>query len=465
LKKIIIVFLAVLLSCAAAYASPLTLKKSIEPSVGFIGDTVTVCLEIEASASVPKADIIWVIDISGSMSLGINNIENNINYMTSQFAAQGIDYRQGLLTYEGYPDVPSTFGNYGFASSDSQLQAWLAGISVRGGTEPGLEALYEANKMGWRADASKTMILITDEPIPSIDTNIYATDTHLSMTYTAADLASQGVVIHSISISYPPSVLGCDPAALPPLAGGIWLDYSAPSYEWNTFLAALGTAISTYSDVVIRDPLPPELMPIAPYGGGSYTGGQVIWTFSSVGKGQPFSVCFPSVITNSYAGFISNTAYISADGVTETASDTEYVFYPTKTATTTATPTVTCTGTVTVSPTITLTATITPTATPTPPVLMLMGKGTFPNPFRKEAQIAYYLTAEADVTVKIYTVSGEVVFESQPVKGLHGINSFLWDGRNKSRKPVASGLYIYHIQAASSRGEKVQVFGKAACLR
>jgi hypothetical protein len=287
-----------------------------------------------------------------------------------------------------------------------------------------------------------------------------------SLTYTAQSLADDSITVDAICVDivgvYAPY---SNPKDLPSLTGGIWLDYWTPSSDWDTFLVALGTAISTYSNVVIRDPLPPELMPIAPYGGGSYTGGQVIWTYSSVGKGQPFTVCFPSIITSAYAGFISNTAYISADGVTETASDTEYVFYPTKTATTTATPTVTCTGTVTVSPTITLTATITPTATPTPPVLMLMGKGTFPNPFRKEAQIVYYLTAEADVTVKIYTVSGEVVFESEPVKGLHGINCFLWDGRNKNRNPVASGLYIYRIQAASARGEKVQIFGKAACLR
>lgn len=464
MKKILIVFAVFFSVSASVYPSPFTLNKSIEPSVGFIGDTVTVCLEIEAEVSVSKADIVWVIDISGSMTYGINNIINNINYMTSRFAAQGIDYRQGLVTYEGYPDELSNFASYGFADSDSQLQTWLAGIVVRGGVEPGLEALYVGNSMGWRADASKTMILITDEPLPCLESDPDTNETHLSMTYTAADLASQGVVVHSISMNI--NAYGyCNTANFPSLTGGMWLNYSTPSSGWDVFLSLLGTAISTYSNVVIRDPLPPELMPIAPYGGGEYTGGQMVWTFSSVGKGQPFSVCFPSVITNAYAGFISNTAYISADNVTETASDTEYVFYPTKTATATVTPTVTPTGTLTVSPTITLTATITPTATPTPPVLMLMGKGTFPNPFRKEAQLAYYLTAEADVTIKIYTVSGEVVFESEPVKGLHGVNTFIWDGRNKSRKPVASGLYIYRIQAVSGRGERVQVFGKAACLR
>ncbi|PKL92029.1 MAG: hypothetical protein CVV21_04590 [Candidatus Goldiibacteriota bacterium HGW-Goldbacteria-1] len=341
--------------------------------------------------------------------------------------------------------------------SDADFLSAINGISLLSGgdsPESGLEGLLSAQSSAWRADASKTIILVTDNTVKTIEDG---NGVH-SLTHTAQSLSDEGVAIHAICAD----MMGytySNPKDLPSLTHGIWLDYWTPSSDWDVFLEEIGTAISTYSNVVIRDPLPPELMPIAPYGGGSYTGGQVIWTYSSVGKGQPFTVCFPSIITNAYAGFISNTAYISADNVTETASDTQYIFYPTKTATTTATPTVTVTGTLTPSPTIT------PTASPTPPVLMLMGKGTFPNPFRKEAQIVYYLTAEADVTVKIYTVSGEVVFESEPVKGLHGINSFLWDGRNKNRNPVASGLYIYRIQAASAKGEKVQIFGKAACLR
>ncbi|MBN2754557.1 MAG: VWA domain-containing protein [Candidatus Goldbacteria bacterium] len=463
MKKFFLSFIVFLLFCAAGYSGPLTLKKSIEPSVGFIGDTVTVCLEIEASASVPKADIVWVIDISASMGSGISNIKNNINYMTSQLASEGIDYRQGLVTYSDvYIGEPIT--NYGFMPSDADFMSAINGISLLSGgdiPESGLEGLLSAQSSAWRADASKTIILVTDAQVKTIDTGngVY------SLTYTAQSLTDDGITVDAICVDMGSYAPYSNPKDLPSLTGGIWLDYWTPSSDWDAFLVALGTAISTYSNVVIRDPLPPELMPVAPYGGGSYTGGQVIWTFSSVGKGQPFTVCFPSVITSAYAGFISNTAYISADNVTETASDTEYVFYPTKTATTTATPTVTATGTITVSPTITLTATITPTATPTPPVLMLMGKGTFPNPFIKEAQIVYYLTAEADVTVKVYTVSGEVVFESQPVKGLRGVNSFLWDGRNKNRKPVASGLYIYRVQAVSGRDEKVHIFGKAACLR
>ncbi|PKL92030.1 MAG: hypothetical protein CVV21_04595 [Candidatus Goldiibacteriota bacterium HGW-Goldbacteria-1] len=99
MKKVIFIFFVSLFLYTAAFSGPLTLNKSIEPSVGFIGDTVTVCLEIEASASVPKADIVWVIDISGSMSTGITNIKNNISHMTNLLAAEGIDYRQGLVTY------------------------------------------------------------------------------------------------------------------------------------------------------------------------------------------------------------------------------------------------------------------------------------------------------------------------------------------------------------------------------
>ena len=69
---------------------------------------------------VPKADIIWVIDRSGSMQTGIDRIRDNIQAMTGQLSGRAIDYRLGLLTY-----VDGWFEPYGFAENDEKFKTWL----------------------------------------------------------------------------------------------------------------------------------------------------------------------------------------------------------------------------------------------------------------------------------------------------------------------------------------------------
>jgi flagellar hook assembly protein FlgD len=115
---------------------------------------------------------------------------------------------------------------------------------------------------------------------------------------------------------------------------------------------------------------------------------------------------------------------------------------------------------------VTQTFTVTPTCTATPLPLTIADQGPFPNPFRDDTNIVYWISADADVDVKIYTVSGEVVYwEEDPERKLKGYNKFYWNGKNKGLRKVASGVYIYRISAVSDRGEHVRVFGKTACVR
>jgi hypothetical protein len=140
---------------------------------------------------------------------------------------------------------------------------------------------------------------------------------------------------------------------------------------------------------------------------------------------------------------------------------------PTATAspTYTATPTITETSTYTNTATITPTPTITMTFTPTPPPLELISKGNFPNPFMIDTQIVYWLSVDADVKIKIFDVSGEIVRTQEGLDGKKGYNSFYWDGKNRAQKPVASGVFIYRIDASTVRDKPVWVYSKAACAR
>ncbi len=161
--------------------------------------------------------------------------------------------------------------------------------------------------------------------------------------------------------------------------------------------------------------------------------------------------------------------------ITPTLTITQtYTISPTLTATMTYTKTVsqTCTYTQTTTFTISPTGTITPTPsmtctetiTPTPviPFCLTLYKNS-PNPCSYGTNIIYQLCDEADVNVKIYTISGEVVVKlsqhSQP-----GMNSIYWDTKNKSGKGVASGTYIYSLEAVEGR-EKQKQWGKMAVVK
>ena len=92
------------------------------------------------------------------------------------------------------------------------------------------------------------------------------------------------------------------------------------------------------------------------------------------------------------------------------------------------------------------------------------GFGTnYPNPFHPPTQsttIAYKLDDLASVTLRIFTLSGDLVFRKEFAKGdpggMAGLNEVAWDGRNGKGEVVASGGYIALIEAQGS-GETMHV--------
>lgn len=71
----------------------------------------------------------------------------------------------------------------------------------------------------------------------------------------------------------------------------------------------------------------------------------------------------------------------------------------------------------------------------------------YPNPFNNRTTIAYRLPEEAYVKLKIFNLNGELVkvlFDGVQHAGDH---HFFWDGTNYHGQEVASGLYVYAIEA------------------
>ena len=134
----------------------------------------------------------------------------------------------------------------------------------------------------------------------------------------------------------------------------------------------------------------------------------------------------------------------------------------TPTATATSTMTATCTFTATNTPTVTATGTATATVTPTPGFCLEL-KGVFPHPAVYDANIVFRLCRDSKVSLRIYTVSGELFYEAQ-ANGVQGVNTMHWDIKNNRSKPVATGVFIYSLEAVSGT-EKGMVWDKVAVVK
>jgi len=73
----------------------------------------------------------------------------------------------------------------------------------------------------------------------------------------------------------------------------------------------------------------------------------------------------------------------------------------------------------------------------------------YPNPFNPTTTIAFDLPRQSLVTLNIYDVTGRLVrtlLHKQIVAGEHHL---FWDGRDASGQRVASGIYLYRLQAGN----------------
>lgn len=81
-----------------------------------------------------------------------------------------------------------------------------------------------------------------------------------------------------------------------------------------------------------------------------------------------------------------------------------------------------------------------------------------PNPFNPETIIQYSLPVESFVSLKIFDLLGREVRTLREDHQSIGFYSVRWDGKDKSGKKVASGMYIYKIFASGNSTEGERTF-------
>jgi hypothetical protein len=75
--------------------------------------------------------------------------------------------------------------------------------------------------------------------------------------------------------------------------------------------------------------------------------------------------------------------------------------------------------------------------------------GNYPNPFNPTTNIQYTLGEQTHVTLRVYNTLGQVVATLVNDVQAPGYKSIVWNGKNDSGAPVASGLYIYTLTAGN----------------
>ncbi len=94
----------------------------------------------------------------------------------------------------------------------------------------------------------------------------------------------------------------------------------------------------------------------------------------------------------------------------------------------------------------------------------------YPNPFHPgetSTIIAYKLVDDANVTLRLYTLSGNLVLRRDFARGtqggVSGLNEFRWDGRNGRGEYVSSGGYIAVVEA-EGHGETLHVMRRRVAV-
>jgi pimeloyl-ACP methyl ester carboxylesterase len=74
----------------------------------------------------------------------------------------------------------------------------------------------------------------------------------------------------------------------------------------------------------------------------------------------------------------------------------------------------------------------------------------FPNPFSDATRVAFTLAAPADVSVRIYSMAGRLVTSLVEGTRAAGPHAIAWNGRDRTGRRVASGVYQCRLEANGS---------------
>ncbi len=144
-------------------------NKPLLPNIK-IGDVMrSLANQIVGTSEGGPIDVVFVIDLSGSMRDNKNDVAKHLVNMVDVYEASNIDYELGLshfTTHEGKNDIQILQLTKDLDKYEREIKE----IFIRPADESALDAIVKTvNEMRFRATSKKHLILVTDEPFTSIE--------------------------------------------------------------------------------------------------------------------------------------------------------------------------------------------------------------------------------------------------------------------------------------------------------
>ncbi len=89
----------------------------------------------------------------------------------------------------------------------------------------------------------------------------------------------------------------------------------------------------------------------------------------------------------------------------------------------------------------------------------------YPNPFNSETVIEYALPQSGEMQLIVYDVTGQRVVSLASGPRQAGTYALRWDGRDDAGRQMASGVYLYRLEAAAMTGDRIVQTRKLLLLR
>lgn len=168
--------------CAQALATTGLTANAKKPAGSTLGANDlarTIVMKGSALQGRRKADIMFVLDCTGSMQGEIDAIRDSIAAFADTIESDGVRVRVGLVEFRdrlnGEEAKVLNFEGEPFTSKPALFRAQLSGLLATGGgdaPESSLDAVMLALRQPFAADSSKVIVLITDAPphIPDKET-------------------------------------------------------------------------------------------------------------------------------------------------------------------------------------------------------------------------------------------------------------------------------------------------------
>jgi len=184
----------------------------------------------DTTEGVGSADIVFVLDVTGSMSEEINQVKAYLRQFAQALAAQDIDFRLAMVTFL---DIVENV--YPFTSDVDLFQSYVDAQYHHGGNdipENSLEALNTAAHLPFRDGAGRIFIWITDARY-----HIANEWTALTPAAVVDSMLAEGVTCHAVS---PEGIRveWIDPVIVP--TGGDWYDINGNFLDILLDVANLG---------------------------------------------------------------------------------------------------------------------------------------------------------------------------------------------------------------------------------